>query len=99
MSEPDNEVNSEVDWQVACERAAILRRTFAGPDGRCDLRLSEAARLLGVNRTTLYRWRKRYGVEHRASAMMPRAKGRRRGTRILARCLEEVIARALQTFY
>lgn len=43
MSEPDNEVDREVDWQVACERAAILQRTFAGPDGPCDLRLSEAA--------------------------------------------------------
>lgn len=95
MSEPD----SEVDWQVACERAAILRRTFAGPDGRCDLSLSEAARLLGVDRTTLYRWRKRYGVEHRASALMPRAKGRRRGTWILPRHLEELIARAIKTFY
>ena len=99
MSEPDNKVDSEVDWQMACERAAILRRTFAGPDGRCDLRLSEAARLLGVDRTTLYRWRKRYGVEHRASALMPRAKGRRRGTRTLPRSLEELIARAIKTFY
>ena len=30
---------------------------------------------------------------------MPRAKGRRRGTRILPRSLEELIARAIKTFY
>jgi len=95
MSEPDDAVG----WQVACERAAILRRTFAGPDGRRDLTLAEAAGLLGIDRSTLYRWRRRYRIDERVSALLPYPKGRRRGARILAPGLEALVERIIETFY
>lgn len=95
MSEPDDAVG----WQVACERAAILRRTVAGPEGRRELTLGEAARLLGVDRSTLYRWRRRFRSDERASALLPSPKGRRRGAQILAPALEALVARTIETFY
>lgn len=95
MSEPDNVVG----WQVACERAAIVRRTFAGSDGRRDLTLAEASRLLGIDRSTLYRWRRRYFVDERASALLPFPKGRRSGALMLAPGLEALVARTIETFY
>src|SRR5208283_817770 len=56
-------------WVETRSRAGILARTL--PDATADQRLSlaEAARELGVDRSTVFRWRARFETERRLSAL------------------------------
>ena len=66
-------------WEEARSRAGILARTL--PDAAADQRLfvAEAARELGVDRSTVFRWRTRFEGERRLSALLPKQRGRPKG--------------------
>jgi len=86
-------------WDEARSRAAILARTF--PDAAADQRLSlaEAARELGVDRSTVFRWRARFEAERRLSALLPKHRGRPKGHCQVDARVEELVETQIQTFY
>jgi putative transposase len=93
------EVIADEDWTEARRRAAIIDLTL--PDRTKTRRLStkEAARELGINLSTLYRWRKRYEIDRRVSALLPRREGRQIGASLIDRKVEDVIDDNIRSFY
>jgi putative transposase len=86
-------------WLEVRSRAAILARTL--PDVPADRRLSvaEAARELGVNRSTVFRWRARFEPERRLSALLPRRRGRPEGYYRVDPKVDELVERQIESFY
>jgi hypothetical protein len=60
----------DVAWGEARRKAEIISRTLA--DAPANLRLSpaEAARVLGVDRATVGRWRMRFDADRRVVTIM-----------------------------
>lgn len=86
-------------WVEARSRAGILARTL--PDAAADQRLSlaEAARELGVDRSTVFRWRARFEAERRLSALLPKQPGRPKGHCQVDPRVDELVETQIQTFY
>jgi putative transposase len=86
-------------WDEARSRAGILARTL--PDAAADQRLSlaEAARKLGVDRSTVFRWRARFEAERRLSALLPKQPGRPKGHCQVDPRVNELVETQIQTFY
>ena len=86
-------------WDEARSRAGILARTL--PDAAADQRLSlaEAARELGVDRSTAFRWRARFEAERRLSALLPKQPGRPKGHCQVDPRVDELVETQIQTFY
>ena len=53
------------DWAQARCRAELVARTLPDAPAAKRLSLTEAARELGVDRSTIYRWRVRFEAERR----------------------------------
>lgn len=89
----------DVVWDEARSRAAIVARTL--PDAPADQRLSlaEAARELGVDRSTVFRWRGRFEAERRLSALLPRYRGRPKGHCQVDPRVDELVEAQIETFY
>jgi putative transposase len=86
-------------WDEARSRAGIVARTL--PDAPIDQRLSlaEAARELGVDRSTVFRWRARFETERRLSALLPKHRGRPKGHCQVDPRVDELVETQIQTFY
>ena len=86
-------------WDEARFRAGIVARTL--PDAAADQRLSlaDAARELGVDRSTVFRWRARFEAERRLSALLPKHRGRPKGHCQVDARVEELVETQIQTFY
>jgi putative transposase len=95
----DSAIIQDSIWVEARSRAAILTRTL--PDAPADRRLSvaEAARELGVDRSTVFRWRARFEPERRLSALLPRRRGRPKGHCQVDPRVEELLETQITTFY
>ena len=95
----DGAVTDETVWAEARRRAAILARTL--PDAPADQRLSltEAARQLCVDRSTVFRWRARFEPERRLSALLPRHRGRPEGHSQLDPRVDELIENLVGNFF
>jgi len=63
------------------------------------LTVREAARELGVNLSTCYRWRKLYEIDRRVSALLPKQDGRPVGASLIDQKVEEVIDDNIRSFY
>jgi putative transposase len=63
------------------------------------LTVREAARELGVNLSTCYRWRKPYEIDRRVSALLPKQEGRPVGASLIDQKVEEVIDDNIRSFY
>ena len=60
------------DWATAQRRAEILSTLPERPSGE---QIRDAMAVLGVGRTTLFRWLKRFREGARTSALAPRRRG------------------------
>jgi putative transposase len=71
------------------------------PDAPADQRLSlaEAGRKLGVNRSTVFRWRVRFEAERRLSALLPRHRGRPKGHCQVDPRVDELVETQIEAFY
>lgn len=87
------------NWAEARRRAAILERTLPSAAAPQRLTADEAARELGVNLSTYYRWQKRYEPERRVSILLPKQRGRQVGTALLDPKVEQTIDENIQSFY
>ena len=61
--------------------------------------LAEAARELGVDRSTAFRWRARFEAERRLSALLPKQPGRPKGHCQVDPRVDELVETQIQTFY
>lgn len=96
------QTNRDKTWAEACRREEIVRRllTAAGPSGRIGHpAIAKASRTLGVSPATLYRLIRRFRADQRVSALEPRRRGRRIGTRLLSPEVESIIAAAIKEVY
>jgi len=77
------------DWEKAAERAAACRTI----EGACDKSkaVAMAAQSLGVEPRTVWRMCERYRAESKVSALIPRKRGRRKGSRFLSPECEAVV--------
>ena len=69
------------DWAAAQRRADVLSKLPERPSGE---QIRDAMAALGVGRTTLFRWLKRFRESARTSALAPRRRGPHFGMRPLA---------------
>ena len=84
------------DWAAARHRAEILA---ALPERLSDGGIRDAMARLGVSRTTLFRWLKRFREDARVSALAPRRRGPSSGLRPLAQEVLAIVERHFDGFY
>lgn len=89
----------ETAWAKARRRASIISRTLPDVPAERRLSLSEAAREIGVDRSTVFRWRARFETERRLSALLPRRRGRPEGHSQVQLRVEELIEAQITSFY
>jgi putative transposase len=82
------------EWEKAAERAAACRTI----EGACDKTkaVTTAAQSLGVEPRTMWRICRKYEIEPKVSALVPRKRGRRKGSRYLGTEREALVQGALE---
>ena len=84
------------DWATAQRRAEILSTLPERPSGE---QIRDAMAVLGVGRTTLFRWLKRFREGARTSALAPRRRGPHTGMRPLAPDVLAIVEKHFRDFY
>ena len=87
------------NWAEARRKAAIIERILPNTTAARRLNVDEAARELGVNRSTCYRWRKLYEPDRRVSALLPKQDGRQVGATMIYPEVEQTIDGNIRSFY
>ena len=87
------------NWQEARRRAAVIDLTLPSTPKSRQLTVTEAARELGVDVSTYYRWRNLYEVGRRVSTLLPKRRGRPLGASMIDVKLEELIDKNIHSFY
>lgn len=84
------------EWAAAQRRAEVLSKLPERPSGE---QIRDAMAALGVGRTTLFRWLKRFRESARTSALAPRRRGPHSGMRPLAPEVLAVVETHFREFY
>lgn len=84
------------EWAAAQRRAEILSELPERPSGE---RIRDAMAALGIGRTTLFRWLKRFREGARTSALAPRRRGPHSGMRPLAPDVLAIVEKHFRDFY
>ncbi|MGJ0503337.1 MAG: Mu transposase C-terminal domain-containing protein [Methylocystis sp.] len=84
------------EWAAARRRAEILSKLPERPSGE---QIHDAMTALGVGRTTLFRWLKRFRESARTSALAPRRRGPHSGMRPLAAEVLAIVEKHFREFY
>ena len=86
-------------WAEARRKADIVSRTLADAPASIRLSLTEAARVLRVNRATVGRWRMKFEADRRVTSLLPRRRGRLAGACQIDPRVDELIAAQLRIHY
>nr|CCD31932.1 Transposase and inactivated derivatives [Methylocystis sp. SC2]CCD32238.1 Plasmid replication initiator protein [Methylocystis sp. SC2] len=84
------------EWAAAQRRAATLSKLPERPSGE---QIRDAMTALGVGRTTLFRWLKRFRESARTSVLTPRRRGPHSGMRPLAPDVLAIVEKHFREFY
>ncbi|PPQ35341.1 helix-turn-helix domain-containing protein [Rhodoblastus acidophilus] len=84
------------EWAAAQRRAEILSALPERPSGE---QIRDAMAALGVGRTTVFRWLKRFRDSARASALAPRRRGPHSGMRPMAPDVLPIVEKHFRDFY
>ena len=84
------------DWAAAQRRAEVLAKLPERPSGD---QISDAMAALGVGRTTLFRWLKRFREDARTSSLAPRRRGPNSGMRPLEPDILVIVEEHFREFY
>lgn len=95
---PDLEAIGEAEWAVANRRLDAIRPLLDAPS-RTRAMAEEIATAQGVNTATIYEWLRLYEGSGHLSALVPRRRGRKPGTKRVGREVEAVIASAIEDKY
>lgn len=82
---------SEADWNSALKTYGVIKRLSEDPQ-RTKRQMAAAAAELGVTRATVYARLAQYAAEPYAETFLPRRRGLKRGTRLLPKRTEDIIA-------
>jgi putative transposase len=93
---PDGE---DAAWTEARRKADVVSRTLTDVPANVRLSLTEAARVLRVNRATVGRWRIKFEADRRVTSLLPRRRGRLAGACQIDPRVDELIAAQLRTYY
>lgn len=95
---PDlSEVASE-DWEKARRRFEVLK-PLADAERRSRGLVQEAADVLGVSLTLVYRLLARYEADPRLTSLLPERRGRREGQLVLSAKVDEIIAAVIDEVF
>ncbi len=86
-------------WSEARSRAGVVARTLPDAPAGQRLSLAEAARELGVDRSTVFRWRARFETERRLSALLPQHPGRPQGHCQIDPRVGDLVETQIETFH
>ena len=86
-------------WAEARRKAGVVSRTLADVPANVRLSLTEAARVLRVNRATVGRWRMKFEADRRVTTLLPRRRGRPAGASQVDPRVDELIDEQLQIHY
>jgi putative transposase len=95
---PDLEAIGEAEWAVAQRRLAAIKPLLDDPF-RTRATAEAAASAHGVNTATIYEWMRLYTGSGHLSALIPRPRGRKLGTKRVSAEVEAVIASAIKDEY
>ena len=95
---PDLEAIDEAEWAVAQRRLAAIKPLLDDPF-RTRAMAEAAAAAQGVNTATIYEWMRLYTGSGHLSALIPRRRGRKPGTKRVRAEVEAVIASAIEDKY
>ncbi len=84
------------EWAAAQRRAEVLSKLPEWPSGE---QIRDAMAALGIGRTTLFRWLKRFRESARTSALAPRRRGPHSGMRPLAPDVLTIVETHFREFY
>ena len=93
IHEPDDR-----SWSLGEERRRVLAE-LAADERTSTMAVIDAARDLGIQRTQCYALLRRFRQEPTVTALLPRARGRTRGARMLSPEAEALVAAAIDEFY
>jgi putative transposase len=97
MAKPDFHSAQQPEWDLACEREAVIR-PLAQSDRLSPEQVDGAAVLLDLSRSAIYRLVARFRRHPTTSSLLRKA-GRPRSLRLLDRRVETIIAEAIKSFY
>jgi putative transposase len=95
----ENPDGDDAAWAEARRKADVVSVTLADAPANVRISLAEAARILGVNRSTVGRWRIKFEADRRVTALLPRRRGRPAWTSQIDPKVDEVIDRQLRGYY
>lgn len=98
LAEKDLYQYSKEEWAEAQRRLQILKPLLADPL-RTRSVVKQKASENGVHVATLYKWMKTYQLTGHVSSLVPEKRGRKTGTRLLTKEVEEVISSAIDELY
>jgi putative transposase len=86
-------------WPEARRKADVISLTLADAPANIRLSLAEAARVLGVDRATVGRWRIKFEGDRRITALLPRRRGRPAWISLIDPKVDGGIDRQLRGYY
>jgi putative transposase len=95
---PDSTTANEASWALARHREAVIR-PLADCSPLTIERIDEAAQVLTISRSFVYRLLERYRRRPQTSSLLPRIGGRAPRARQLDRDLESLVATTIETFF
>jgi putative transposase len=97
---PGNEPESATDtaWAMAATRETVISHLYSLPHGSSS-EVDQAARQLSLRPAVTYRWLARYRRDPHVSALLQQRLGRKLGTRVLPRNVEQIIEETIHSFY
>jgi putative transposase len=97
---PGNGLESATDaaWAMAATRETIISQPYSLPHGGSS-EVDQAARQLSLEPAMTYRWSARYRRDPHVSALLQQRPGRKLGTHVLPRSVEQIIEETVHSFY
>lgn len=89
---------STEEWKIAENRYNIIRPLLEDPC-RTRSQTEDAARAAGVHPATIYEWMKEFLANGHISVLIPRPRGRRKGSRLLDDRIEAIIEDVIDKDY
>lgn len=86
----------EADWKISEQRLAIIKPLLKE---HTTEQVQEVARVNGKHPATIYRWLQLYADDSRQTILIPKRRGRIRGTKFIAAATEAIVSEVIEEVY